>query len=54
MKRYRKAIVAFGAAVTAFVNVTADGTLDNADWRAIALAALGAIGVYAIPNTPAP
>lgn len=39
-------LVALGAAIT-------DDKVTNSEWIAIALATLGALGVWAIPNRPA-
>jgi hypothetical protein len=39
------ALVAVGAAIT-------DDVITTAEWVAIALAALGAVGVYVVPNKP--
>jgi hypothetical protein len=49
--KYAKAIVA--AATAALVAVGAaltDDTVTTGEWVTIALAALGALGVYAVPN----
>lgn len=49
--RYAKTIVAvvIGAAVAAQAAIT-DGTITNAEWVTIGLAALTAAGVYVFPN----
>lgn len=52
MNRYAKFLTAIAAALGVAVSVTADGTLSLNDWFAIAAAAVGALGVYQIPNTP--
>jgi hypothetical protein len=39
------ALVAVGAAIT-------DDVITTAEWVAIALAGLGAVGVYVVPNKP--
>lgn len=49
-----KAVVAVLMAVlTLAVNLIADGVTIS-EWLQLVMAALGAIGVYAIPNTPRP
>lgn len=50
---YRKAIVAVGAAVGELVAVTADGDLTTNEGIAVALALLGAAGVYQVANKAA-
>ena len=52
MSAYSKFIVAMAAALAVAVSVTTDGTLSLNDAFAIASAALGALAVYATPNTP--
>lgn len=46
-----KFYTALAAALGVAASVAADG-LTSADWFAIALAFLGALGVYATPNRP--
>lgn len=48
----RKFLVALGAAAGVAVTALADGTIDVTEGIGIALAFLGAIGVYRVPNTP--
>ena len=50
--KYRKLIVALGAAVGVLVAVSADGTVDTSDAIEAVVAFLGALGVYTVPNTP--
>jgi hypothetical protein len=57
MSAYYKGLVAaivavLIAGVTAWQAASADG-MTAQDWATVALAVLGAIGVYAIPNVPA-
>lgn len=52
MKNVRKALVAVGAACGVAAAALSDGKLDAAEIVAVALAFLGALGVYQIPNTP--
>lgn len=57
LKPYRKAIVAVLtlAAIAAwpvYQTVSGDGDITAGDWRAIALAAAGAVLVYFSPNKP--
>ncbi|HEX6970271.1 MAG TPA: hypothetical protein VF174_15860 [Micromonosporaceae bacterium] len=44
------AVVAAGVAITAALS---DDAVTAAEWVTIALAVLGALGVYSVPNTPA-
>jgi hypothetical protein len=46
-------IAALMAVLTLAVNLIADGVTIS-EWLQLAMAALGAVGVYAIPNTPRP
>jgi hypothetical protein len=46
---YRKALVALASALAVLGASLPDG-VTNAEWIAVALAALGALGVYAVPN----
>lgn len=46
--KFRMALL---AALGVAANLASDG-LDTADWFAIVTAAIGAVGVYAIPNQP--
>ena len=50
--KYRKLIVALGAAIGVLVAVSADGTVDTSDAIEAVVAFLGALGVYTVPNTP--
>ncbi len=50
VKPYSKFITAIGAAVAVAVAVAADGIIEATDLIQIALAFLGAIGVYVVPN----
>lgn len=51
--RYAKFIVAaLAAALTVALPAMVDGHITGAEWAAIAGAALGALGVYAVPNSP--
>lgn len=54
MKKVAKFVVAFlaAAAVTAVAAIS-DNTITPAEWLAIAVAGLGAVGVYVVPNKPA-
>jgi hypothetical protein len=53
VRRYAKTIVAIVAAVAVVVNAAiSDGNISGSEWLQIAFAALGAVGVYAIPNRP--
>jgi type IV secretory pathway VirB2 component (pilin) len=54
---YRKGIIAaliavLIIAVQAFQAAAGDGAVDTNDWLTIALAVLGAVGVYLVPNAP--
>ncbi|MCA1781985.1 MAG: hypothetical protein ABR616_05745 [Dermatophilaceae bacterium] len=47
----RKFFVALAAALAVLATVLADGSAPTtSEWIQVALAALGAVGVYAIPN----
>jgi D-arabinose 1-dehydrogenase-like Zn-dependent alcohol dehydrogenase len=51
--KYAKAIVAvLIAALTVVYTAVTDGAITGQEWVQIALAGLGALGVYAIPNAP--
>lgn len=57
LARYRKAVVAVLTAVAiaawpVYQAVSGDGDVTAGDWRAIALAAAGAVLVYLSPNKP--
>ncbi len=52
MTLYRKALAATTAALAVAVSVTTDGSLSLNDGFAIAVAAIGALAVYRVPNTP--
>lgn len=54
MSNVRKALVAAGAAIAVAVTATADNVVTTSEWLAMAAAALGALGVYAVPNKPKP
>ncbi len=50
---YTKAVLAaLMAALTLAVNLI-DGGLSGTEWLQLLIAALGAVGVYAVPNAPA-
>lgn len=50
---YMKAVVAvLTAGLIALKPLLANGHITGSDWITVALAVLGAIGVYAIPNRP--
>ena len=48
----RKFLVAVGAAISVAVTALADGSVDTTEGIAIALAFLGALGVYQVRNEP--
>ena len=52
LSAYAKTIVAVGAGLASAVSVTADGEFSLNDGFVIASAAVGALLVWAIPNTP--
>ena len=52
MDRYRKFIVALASAAGVGVSLTVDGSLSLNDGFALAAAVLGALAVYAVPNSP--
>lgn len=55
MNQYAKTIVAaLTAGLIAAQTALADGGITTSDWVTIALAALGAIAVYAVPNATPP
>lgn len=55
MNAYAKAIVAcITAGLIAAQTAIADGRITTSDWITIALAAVGAIAVYAVPNATPP
>lgn len=55
MNTYAKAIVAcLTAALVAAQTAISDGHITSSDWITIALAALGALAVYAVPNVTPP
>lgn len=55
MNQYAKAIVAaLTAGLIAAQTAIADGGINTSDWITIALAALGALAVYAVPNATPP
>lgn len=51
MSQYRKFLVALATALSVF-GASLPGGVSSAEWVAIALAALGALGVYAVSNEP--
>lgn len=52
-RRYAKTIVAvLAAGAVALQAALTDNTVTPAEWVVIGLAALGALGVYAVPNKP--
>lgn len=52
---YAKFIVAaLVAALTALYAALSDDVVTTSEWVAIVLAGLGAVGVWAVPNKPAP
>jgi len=53
VSRYAKSIVAAAVAgLTVLAAALTDDTITTAEWVQIAVAVLGAIGVYAVPNRP--
>lgn len=51
--KYAKFLVAAGVAgLTALAAAITDDHVTNAEWIAIGLAGLGALGVYLVPNKP--
>lgn len=53
LKPYLKAVVAVVAAVAVVLQAAlTDGSISPAEWWTIAFAALGALGVYGVPNLP--
>ncbi len=53
MTRYTKTAVAvLIAALTVLASAITDERITNAEWINVALAALGAVGVYVLPNKP--
>ena len=52
MGKYSKFIVALAAAFASAVSVTADGEFSLNDIFVIGSAAMGALGVYLVPNEP--
>lgn len=53
MSKYSKFLVALATALTVLAASLPDG-VTSTEWIAIALAALGALGVYAVPNVNKP
>lgn len=45
-----KFLVALATTIACIAVVSADGVMSQQDWLLVALDALGAIGVYAVPN----
>lgn len=55
MAKYAKTIVAaLTAALVALGAALTDDTVTTAEWVTIGLAAVGALGVFLVPNKPAP
>jgi hypothetical protein len=55
MSTYAKALIALlTAAAIAAQTALSDGVVTASEWVSIAIAALGALAVYAVPNTPPP
>lgn len=55
MNTYAKAIIALlTAAAIAAQTALSDGVVTASEWVSIAIAALGALAVYAVPNTAPP
>ena len=55
MSSYAKAVVALvTAAAIAAQTALSDGVITASEWVSIAIAALGAIAVYRVPNTTQP
>ncbi len=52
MQKYTKFIVALAAALGVLAAALADGAVSPTEWVQIALAFVGALGVYQLPNTP--
>ena len=52
--KYAKFLTAIAIAVVSSVSValTGDGKIDHVEWINIAIAAVGAVSVYAAPNVP--
>ena len=51
---YAKAVVAvLTAAALAAQSALTDGTISGQEWVTVLIAALGALAVYAVPNSPA-
>lgn len=52
MKAAKFAVAALTAGLTALSAAMSDGAIERSEWWMILLAALGAVGVYYIPNAP--
>lgn len=53
LARFRKAVVAVvGAVAVTLTAVLSDGEMAPADYAAVAVSVLTALGVYGIPNSP--
>jgi len=52
MKYAKFAVAAAMAGLTALAAAITDDHVTNAEWIAIGLAVLGALGVWAVPNKP--
>lgn len=52
--RYTKSVLAVLGAVLAYLTSAILGGVDPAEWMQIGVIALTALGVYAVPNSPAP
>jgi hypothetical protein len=52
MSKYRKFLVALGAAVALVASALADGVFTSQETEAIVLAIVSAVFVYLVPNEP--
>jgi len=52
MSKYAKFLTALGAAAAVAATAVADGSVTSTEVWGIVLAFVGALGVYAVPNTP--
>jgi hypothetical protein len=50
--QYSKLIVALAAAAGVLGVAAADGSISTSEWIQVALAFIGALGVYSVPNKP--
>lgn len=53
MGKYTKFFVALGAALAVLATALSDGAVSGTEGISVALAFLGALGVYQLPNQPA-